>query len=296
MSGDKPIRHVVSIAGVVQEKNDQKPLRIADALVRIIVHQAPPEFQAMVSTMLDPVYANSFTIDASDFVTELDGGRLPEALREQFRAHGKPLSPEATSISVIPKEIGSTWQIIDAGTSYTIWHLATDRLTVYFNVRQLGLASRQPRQRIDQTRSQGDGVFTFVDLPPGDYLLRVSVPEMGSRYGTVETDPAHPVQVQPAPDVGPVTVAEINILLPPTRIHGTITQAGNGNPLPAARLHLLGDTTVVKTDADGRYELTRQLAGTPALKVTAPRFQPDTRRLALAAGDDCVADFALQPV
>ena len=73
MSGDKPIRHVVSIAGVVQEKNDQKPLRIADALVRIIVHQAPPEFQAMVSTMLDPVYANSFTIDAIDFVTELDG-------------------------------------------------------------------------------------------------------------------------------------------------------------------------------------------------------------------------------
>ena len=119
------------------------------------------------------------------------------------------------------------------------------------------------------------------------------MPELGSRYGAVEIGP---LDVKVAPAEGPFPVARADVDLPPTRIHGVVTHAVSGRPMPAARVRLLGDTTVVKTGDDGTYELTRQVAGAPALQVTAPDFQPVTRRLALAAGDDCVADFALQPV
>jgi len=152
--------------------------------------------------------------------------------------------------------------------------------------------SRRP-DRPDRVFSQSDGIFCFVDLPPGPYHLRVSVPELGSRYGAVEIGP---LDVKAAPAAGPFPVARADVDLPPTRIHGVVTDAVSGRPMPAARVRLLGDTTVVKTGDDGAYDLSRQIAGAPALQVTALNFQPVTRRLALAAGDDCVADFALQPV
>jgi hypothetical protein len=153
-------------------------------------------------------------------------------------------------------------------------------------------AWQRRRQRLDQALSQADGIFTFLDLPPGPYRLRISAPEHGSRYGIVEMGP---VQVQPAPDSGPVPVVEVTAALPPTRIHGTVTEAASGNPLPGAAVRLLGDTAVVKTGDDGTYELSQQIAGRPALQVTAARFQPATRRIELVAGQERVEDFALQP-
>lgn len=146
--------------------------------------------------------------------------------------------------------------------------------------------------RPDRVFSQSDGIFCFVDLPPGPYRLRVSAPEMGSRYGAVEIGP---FAVQAAPEGGPFPVARADVDLPPTQIHGAVTAAATGNPVPAARVRLLGDTTVVKTDDDGAYDLRRQIAGKPTLQVTASHFQPVTRRVELAAGQDRVEDFALQP-
>ena len=91
-----------------------------------------------------------------------------------FEAHGKLLSKKKPGGNrcvvvpiVVPIELGSTWQIVDAGKSYMVWRVRADRLTVYFDALQSLSASRQPRQRIDQTRSQTDGIFTFVDLPKG---------------------------------------------------------------------------------------------------------------------------------
>ena len=152
--------------------------------------------------------------------------------------------------------------------------------------------SRRP-DRLDRVFSQSDGIFYFVDLPPGPYRLRVTAPEMGTRYGEAKIGP---LDVKAAPAEGPFPLARADVDLPPTRIHGVVTDAVSGRPMPAARVRLLGDTTVVKTGDDGAYDLSRQIAGAPALQVTALNFQPVTRRLALAAGDDCVADFALQLV
>ena len=296
MSADMPIRHVASIAGAVQEKNDEKPLRIANALIRIIVHQAPPEFQSMVSIMLDTVYADSFDIERRDSDTQLDKGQIPDALRDQFQAHGRLLSPERAAISVAPIEIGSTWQLMDAGKSYVIWRMMADRLTVCYNTRQPGLASRQLRQRIDQTRSGADGIFCFVNLPTGDYILRTSVPEMGSRYGTAETDPAHPVQVQPTPDRGqPAQVAQVTVTLPPTRIFGKVTRLDNAQPVSGARVRLRGDTAFVRTDDTGKYDLRRLVAGKPTVEVTASGFKPGTHQVDdLKAGQEREANLRIE--
>jgi hypothetical protein len=151
---------------------------------------------------------------------------------------------------------------------------------------------RKRRERLDRVFTQLDGIFTFVDLPPGSYRMRISAPEEGSRYGIAETGP---VEVQQAPAGGPVPVAQVAVALPPTRIHGTVTEAVSGNPLQGAAVRLLGDTTVVKTGDDGSYDLSRQIAGKPTLQVTATRFQSLTRHVELAAGEERVEDFALQP-
>lgn len=296
MSQDLPIRHVVSIAGAVHEKNGEKPLRIANALVRIVVHQAPVAFQSMVSVQLNTLYAGSFEVERRDFDAQLDKGLLPDALREQLQAHGRPLSPAKADISVTPIEIGSTWQILDAGISTMIWRVTADRLTVTFNPRRAGAAVQQRRQRIGQAWSAADGIFFFVNLPSGDYILRTSVPEMGTRYGTVETDPAHPVQVQPPPDVGqPAQVAQVVVALPPTRIFGKVTRLDNAQPVAGARVHLRGDTAFVKTDDAGKYDLRRLVAGRPAVEVTAAGFKPGALQVDdLKAGQEREANIPME--
>jgi hypothetical protein len=149
------------------------------------------------------------------------------------------------------------------------------------------------RERLDRVYSRADGAFYFVDLPPGSYRLRVSAPDLGTRYGVAEVGPC---EVQAVPENGTFTVAQADVDLPPTRIHGTVTEAVTGKPIPGARVRLLGDTVVVKTGDDGAYDLSQQIAGEPTLQVTAPRYRPEARKLELAAGQERVEDLALQPV
>lgn len=149
----------------------------------------------------------------------------------------------------------------------------------------------QRRERFDRTFSQADGIFVLVDLPAGAYHLRVSAPEWGSRYGVVE---AVPVQVQPMPASGPVVVAQVAVALPPTRIHGVITQAATGQPVAGARVCLRGDTLVVRSGEGGRYALTNLVKGKPTLEVTASGLQTTARQVELAAGQERQEDFALQ--
>ena len=149
------------------------------------------------------------------------------------------------------------------------------------------------RERLDRVYSRMDGAFCFVDLPAGRYRLNVSAPEMGTRYGVVRVEN---LEVQPDPGEGRVPVTPADVELPSTRIHGTVTDAVTGKPIPGARVRLLGDTVVVKTGDDGAYDLSQQIAGKPTLQVTAPRYKPEARKLELAAGQERVEDLALQPV
>lgn len=151
----------------------------------------------------------------------------------------------------------------------------------------------QRRERLDRTFSQADGIFFFTDLPAGSYRLRVSAPDWGSRYGVVDTGP---IQVQPAPDSGPVPVAQISVALPPTRIHGVITQAATGQPVAGAQVRLRGDTVTVRSGDSGQFELTTLVKGKPTIEVMASGLQTITRQVELAPGQARQEDFVLQAV
>ncbi len=225
------VRHVVSLAGVVQEQAEEqdggaanRPLRqailrrIAGAHVRILTFAAPLDFQSRVLARLEAQFANSFSAAIDDLVALLDTGQLPDLLRTQFLDHHQSLSQRAFCA---PIEAQSTWRIVDGGKAYEIWRL-NDKLHVYFNPRPENWSRRQPRQRIDQTWSQADGIFFFVDLPTGNpgesYRLRVSMPNMGTRCKTAETEP---IQVHANPEGQPVQTVWAPITLAPTRIRGT---------------------------------------------------------------------------
>lgn len=302
------IRHVVSIAGVVQERSAQAngvvenhgkkvkpPPRIANAWVRILVHTAPAAFQSRVLAKLDALYADSFAIELADFVAQLDAGQLSEALQGQFATHGRLLSLDDASLAI--QERGSTWHLVDAGKRYVIWHLL-GKLHVYFNARQAGTALQPPRPAIDQTWSQADGIFYFLDLPasaPGEgYYLRISVPDMGTQYNSAEEGP---IAVSANPEGQAVQTAWKEVALSPTCLKGKVTYQKNGNtyPLAGATVYLRGETISVLTHQDGQYELRYVTAGHAILEVVADSFVKFNQPLELVVGQTQEVNVQLQP-
>jgi hypothetical protein len=174
---------------------------------------------------------------------------------------------------------------------------------------------RRPN-RPDRTYSRAYGMFVFVDLPDGDYRVRVSLPAQGSRYGvTVLPDPCT-VQPPPVPPesregeepprwpdpavlgnvpsgAGWYTAAQVNVELPPTRIHGTVKNKDGA--LAGAKVRLRGDTNVVRTDAQGFYELTRLVKGNPTVEVTAAGHRTAVSQpIPLGPGQDRECNFVLE--
>jgi|GEM_PF-3282894 len=150
-------------------------------------------------------------------------------------------------------------------------------------------------KRIDRATSQSDGVFFFLDLPPGEagetYRLRVSMPHRGSRYGIVETDP---IAVQPNLVGEQVQVAQVDVELPVTQIVGSVTDQ-NGQVVPRARVRLRGDARSVESGEDGSYRLRHLLAGKPTLEASSAGFETALQRVELVAGQTLELDIVLQP-
>lgn len=149
------------------------------------------------------------------------------------------------------------------------------------------------RERIDRTRTQADGVFYFLDLPEGNYNLRISVPEMGTRYGAIEIES---VAVPAAPVGEQVQFANIDVDLSPTRIHGVVQHADTGEPIAGAKVRLRGDTNIIRTNDSGQYDLTRLVAGNPSLEVTAANFEITRQVVPLQPGQDQEITVTLTPL
>jgi hypothetical protein len=300
------IRHAVSVAGVVravqtnpdrpdeseeEKTNKEMRRRIAGALVEIVVEEAPRAFQRMVLLMLNAYYTNSFRIDLNGFAAELDAGQLSPALRAAFSVQGKMLTPQAR---VLVKRPRGRWTIADDGKTYLIWHVEQS-LNVYFHPRKVDPAWQRRHPRIDHTWSHSDGIFLFLDLPSGEagesYRLRVSTPRHGARYGTIETGP---VIVPGRPADVPAPPAQVDVELPATRIHGIVTD-NVSEPFGGARVRLRGDTTIVRSRADGSYEL-NPLAGKPTLEISATGFETFAQAIELVAGQDQEINVQLQPI
>lgn len=144
-----------------------------------------------------------------------------------------------------------------------------------------------------RTISQADGIYTFTDLPPGAYRLRVSAPQHGSRFGTVETGD---VDVPPAPASGqPVAVRRVDVDLPSTRVRGVVTRSDSGASVPGGLVRVRGDPQTTRTDDAGRYELRHLVQGSPTVEISAPNLVPVRRTVQLSAGQEQVLDIQLDP-
>ncbi|MBI1298808.1 hypothetical protein GC175_28070 [bacterium] len=306
MDSPTAIRHVVNLAGVVLEAEDPtttngsqtqprpKPQRLAGALVRIVTATAPPAFQVHIQKWLDGLYTDSFSGAIDLAVKQLDQESAPpHFLRELFQAQGKTLSAGA-SLHVL--EQGNTWQVIDSGQIYLIWRLL-DRLFVYFNARRPGFLFTALSARPDQTRTQTDGVFYFLDLPPVDtgstYQLRAGLPQLGTRYATHTT---RPIDLHSNPSHQPVQTAWAAIELQPTRICGAVTcpnDAGDQIPIPGARVRLRGGENHTYTRSNGRFNLGTE-AGRFELTVHANKFHPFSQPVELSNGQTKIVDVILQ--
>lgn len=178
---------------------------------------------------------------------------------------------------------------------------------------------RSRAERIDRTWSQADGLFYLMDLPAGQYQLRVSVVDLpstdprlrgslvttppddyrdrldawqlGTRYKVVEIGP---LQTHRHKKHKPVVIARADVALSPTRIHGFVTANGSGEPVAGARVCLRGDTTVVITKEDGSYELMPLVAGKPTVEVSAANYKNASQAVTLKSGQDCVVNFHIE--
>lgn len=155
-------------------------------------------------------------------------------------------------------------------------------------------ALQQAAERPDRRLSRADGSYFFLDLPAGDYTLKVSAPRLGTRYGTASLAPVHMAEAR---DEGQrLAPVHVDAALPPTRIRGQVTRSDSGQPVAGAKVRLRGDNRVALTDGDGRYLLSDLVAGAPTVEVSAKHFAGAALPVDLKAGQEQVMDIGLKPV
>ena len=161
----------------------------------------------------------------------------------------------------------------------------------------LAAGARLRRGRCDRTYSQADGIYFFTDLPPGPYRLRVSAPQYGTRFGTVDSGPEggpdgpQAIRVLPPPQEGqPWQVAVFDVLLPSTRVRGRVLHADTGEAISMAAVRLRGEAAASRTDREGKFELRRLSAGRITLDIAAAGLRPVQRTFTVGAGEEVEID------
>lgn len=128
-----------------------------------------------------------------------------------------------------------------------------------------------------------NGFFYFMDLPPGEYTLKVSAPKLESRYEKKEQK---------------VTVPNLqaNVQLSPTRLVGHVKRSDNNEPIAKALVKLGGSEYQTLTNDKGEYILLGIVASKPTVQVSHPKFEQSSKQVELIAGIEHIQDFSLKPL
>ncbi len=76
-------------------------------------------------------------------------------------------------------------------------------------------------------------------------------------------------------------------------VAGRVTDQANGQPLPGARVVLVGTSLIARTNADGRYTVPGAPQGRVTVRASAVGYGAASRVAAVAPGDTAVVDLAL---
>lgn len=175
----------------------------------------------------------------------------------------------------------------------------TDAILTKQNVRDnfvpdavVQIENRIVRGKPLQTVTHTDGSFVFIDLPVGQYFLKVSVPGAGSRYGTVTVE----VTVSAQASDRPVPLdTKANVQLLPTHLTGLVKRSDNNQAIANASVQIIGSKTQTLTNRDGHYLLTGIQAGNPTVQVSADGFATAKQKVSLTVGQATNQDFSLSP-
>lgn len=152
-------------------------------------------------------------------------------------------------------------------------------------------------QRPDRLLSRPDGSFCFTDLPSGSYTVTASLPEKGTRYGTVSVVASVDSGVDSSADASALPTMLI-LRLPPTGVQGLVSQQLDGelDPIPLARLQIQGSGEGVASDPDGNFSLYGIEPGARTLLASARGFQPLSIAVVLQQGSVTRVEVALEPL
>jgi hypothetical protein len=152
-------------------------------------------------------------------------------------------------------------------------------------------------ERPDRTFTRADGGFRFLDLPDGEYTLRLSMPGARHRYGPTEKSFTVARNLH-----GKIDSAISAIPLPPTAVAGQIFGAGSsgGEPLPLfmAEVRVSGTGERAFTGGDGIYYLTGVEVGSRVLEITAHGYVSPAGMntdVVIKVGEISLKDFTLDP-
>ncbi len=134
--------------------------------------------------------------------------------------------------------------------------------------KQYGTQWESMIERLDRTRTAPDGHFHFMDLPDGDYTLTASLPGFGSRYGTAENNATVTRDAE-----GTITMATVEIPLPPTALQGRVRDQGTNDPIVMAEVRLKGSGERTFTNNEGRYILVGLETGKRTAVASAQGYQ-----------------------
>jgi hypothetical protein len=140
-----------------------------------------------------------------------------------------------------------------------------------------------------QTQTAEDGSFFFIDLPVGSYTLEISVPRLGTRYGTKEQN----VTLSTAANR---TLTSVDVQLVPTSITGQVTDKNTKQAIANALVQLLGSEIQALTNSQGQYVIFGIPVCKPTVQVSAQNYQTSqSQPVQLSQGKGITVDFSLVP-
>ena len=128
--------------------------------------------------------------------------------------------------------------------------------------------------RPDLAISNGDGFFSWLDLPAGAYTLEAAAP-----------DPRYAAATATATVTADAPPATVSLVLVPTRLVGSVSADKPPGPLAMARVRLVDSNEVTFTAADGTFALSPIEPGSDrALEVSAQRYATAMVHVTLQTG------------
>jgi hypothetical protein len=145
------------------------------------------------------------------------------------------------------------------------------------------------QDRPDRKISTRDGHFHFMDLPDGAYTLEAKLPDVGNRYGTVQT-----IASVSRDSLGQLIMTTVGLNLPPTTLKGKITDQSTTDPIVMAQVSINNSNESTYSDNLGDYVLIGLETGNRTLMVSARGYQPVSQVVNLAsAGTDLTQNIAM---